>query len=503
MSASVRRRASVIAALVVLPTLVALPACAAVSPEQARMAFLRDILARDNAIWMSRDTTLLAGKYRKMAGDPFDFVRGTAALYYADVAEPDPTRAQTAFLTVPEAGGVLLAGDPHVENFDTTLPGVEPALSSADAAPVTTDLNIEVVDLDGASFGPYLLDVRRGALGLAAMTSELDGCDQACADEVIAAYSAGYVDEIGHIAAGSPSSTACPATGDGLDGTIVDDLCKTAVKDGTEAAVLGSVTGALAGDEHFVLDATIDADGKGVLAVTPVESDQLDRLLGLYRANGRLPADFRELDRARRFGAGVASFPSIRYVVLWDHGLGGPEDDHLMSLREVVDPPAPPGRGPTVPVLFDSNAHRIEQVAWLLWSRPDADADMAGLDDGGTTFKATTWSGWFSGFNHADIAAGWAAGDYVQVDVDGLGDRLGRTLAGSHARGLTDEGTPAIAPIADDIAEGGATAFVDERVRDAEVDAARSSADFSLFNDALSAYGPLLGADTPTDDTTR
>ncbi len=471
--------------------LVLAAACTPVSPDQARTAFVRDTLASDNAIWLGRDTSLLAGKYAKMAADPFDFVRGTSALFYTDLSRPDPDRPETRFLTVPDAGSILLAGDPHPENFGAGLPGEEPSLGHEGSTP----LDIELDDLDGSAFGPYLLDVRRGSLGIAMLASQLDGCDADCVSATVSSLVTAYVGEIHARSTGVPATAACSDD----DGRIVIDLCMAADTEGVQGDVLSTFTVEGSDGRRLLMDDRLDAAGKGVLALTPDEDAQLDRLLAGWTAR---PVDFRELDRARRFGSGVASFPAVRYVVLWDHGGDSGDDDHLVSIREVIDPPNPPGRGATVPVLFDSNAARIEQVAWLLWSRPDADPRMAGLSDGASTFKVTTWSGYFQGFNHSDVVDGWASGTYSSADLQGLASRIGSTLADSHARGLTAEGEPALGAIAADLGEDG-DLFVDERVEDASLDLARADADLRLFQQALDAYGPLLGAETPVKDTTR
>ena len=73
--------------------------CAAGDADQARTAWIREQLANDNAVWLSRDPDLLAMKYARMAADRFDFLRGTAGLFLADVARPDPSRTPTTFLT--------------------------------------------------------------------------------------------------------------------------------------------------------------------------------------------------------------------------------------------------------------------------------------------------------------------------------------------------------------------------------------------------------------------
>ncbi|HNH47280.1 MAG TPA: DUF2252 family protein, partial [Myxococcota bacterium] len=97
-------------------------ACAA-SVDEVRMAQLRDVLVADNQIWLVRDPEQVEEKYDRMAEDPYDFLRGTAALYYQDLQRPNPERASTEFQTDPRSFGLLVIGDPHPENFGTLLPG--------------------------------------------------------------------------------------------------------------------------------------------------------------------------------------------------------------------------------------------------------------------------------------------------------------------------------------------------------------------------------------------
>ena len=473
-----------------LPTLACVvAACAPLSEDHARVALIRDTLARDNQIWLSRDHALLEGKFAKMAADPFDFVRGTSALYWTDLSRPDPDRDSTRFLTVPAAGSVLLAGDPHPENFGTYLPGEEPLGGTEHPAAA---LLIELQDLDGAAFGPYLLDVRRGALGIATLAHGLLDCGDKCVDSAVEAFAEAYVEEIAQRATAEGSTAFCLES----DGHIVEDLCEQASEEGSEQERLAEKTTIGVEGRRLVLDEGLDKVGKGILAMTAEEDAQLDRLLASWT---RMPNRFRELDRARRYGVGVASFPAIRYLVLWDGGDDSDVDDHLISIREVVDPPALPGRSATVPALYDSNAARIEEVAWALWSQQDADIRMAGLTDGAATFKVTSWSALVQGFNHADIEEDWLLEKIDDDDLESLAHRLGHGLAGAHARAPTASRQSALEVIAQDIGDQ-AEAFVEERVADAQTDLARSAADLDLFQQILEVYGPLLGMEDAVDD---
>ena len=168
----------------------------------------------------------------------------------------------------------------------------------------------------------------------------------------------------------------------------------------------------------------------------------------------------------------------------------------MVFFREVVDPPAPPGRLPSVPLLFDSNAARAEQSARLLWSVPDADPAMAGLTDGAMTFKVVSWSDWQDGFEHTDLV------DASVATLIGLASVVGDVLAGAHTRGLTVNGQPAVTALRGDLA-GREDALADEVVAAAPLDLTQLLADHARFVAALETHGPLLGADLPTEDTPR
>ncbi len=154
-------------------------ACVSDVPDDARTAWVRDVLTRDNAPWLSRDPDLLAAKYARMAEDPYDFMRGSLSVFLADASAPHAGRSRTTFLDAPEAAAVLVAGDPHPENVSTMLPGGD----------ATRPAVLELVDLDGAAFGPWTVDVRRGALGLLVRYDHFDAdskADGGATDMVIA-----------------------------------------------------------------------------------------------------------------------------------------------------------------------------------------------------------------------------------------------------------------------------------------------------------------------------
>ena len=121
-------------------------------------------------------------KFRKMAADPFAFYRGSACLFYADVAElEDPWVDE-------RTGRVWIQGDLHAENYGTYM----------DAAGV---LVFDVNDFDEAYLGHYTWDLQRMAASLALL-----GFRKALSDatirELIETYARAYVEKVRLFATG-------------------------------------------------------------------------------------------------------------------------------------------------------------------------------------------------------------------------------------------------------------------------------------------------------------
>lgn len=453
--------------------------CAASSDRELRQAWLVDALLDDNKPWLGRDLDLLRTKYDRMEEDVYDFMRGTAGVMVRDWARAGAGRDPTEALAAAGTGGVLLLGDPHPENLGALAPG-----AWWESADEPDWLALEIHDLDGAAFGPYVLDVRRAAVGLALALGEGPWTEELHA-QAVGALALAYADELQRLSAGrAPSSPEL--AGDGIEGR----LRAKARADGTARVRYRTHTTPTPEGPRLVLGNALDDDGRGLLALTELEARQVERLLDAWRAEA--PA-IRIHDAARRYGQGVSSLPAVRYVALVDEGRDTADDDALVQLREVVDPPLVPGlTTPALPGLYADQADRVVQTAAALWTRPDADARYTALIDGGQTFKLSTWTAWHAAFDHHRIAADLRDHRTTPRDVEDFGAAIGRRIARAHALAPSLEGPPPVEALAADTL--GRT-FAAERVRDAEADLAALHRDHGLFTAARAELGPLLGAE--------
>lgn len=130
--------------------------------QEDRQQSLVEVFVTSYRPLMEADPGAWRGKFRKMAATPFAFYRGSAAVFYADMAqEADPFSDE-------RTSRVWIQGDLHASNFGTYMnsEGV---------------LVFDVNDFDESYVGPFTWDLKRLAASLALL-----GYEKALSDDEIA-----------------------------------------------------------------------------------------------------------------------------------------------------------------------------------------------------------------------------------------------------------------------------------------------------------------------------
>jgi hypothetical protein len=257
-------------------------AAAAQSPA-ARAEALRKALVDHERPMLTRDASLVAAKFARMARTKFAFFRGTAWL-----APPEPTRFST-----PASSQLAVIGDPHPENVGTFV----------DSRGVR---RLDFNDFDLAGYGSYLEDLRRLAVGLWIVADMADLKHKQRA-RVVEEVVGGYLTEVRGLAAGKPPIAL---RADDLSGALEEILA--APDDDAREEPASSEETALA---------------KAVLATYP-------------KTLVRPVAGSFAIKRVARRHAGVSSFPVLRLRVVVEGPTADPGDDWALELKESVDRPA-------------------------------------------------------------------------------------------------------------------------------------------------------------------
>jgi uncharacterized protein (DUF2252 family) len=147
-----------------------------VAENRSREKHITDVLAEVFDDLIGADPRAFRRKFRKMAQDPFSFYRGSACLFYADMADTEDRYADE------RTSRVWIQGDLHAENYGTYV---------NDAGILVFDVN----DFDEAYLGHFTWDLKRMAASLALL-----GFVKALSDETIAemieAYAAAYLEQV-------------------------------------------------------------------------------------------------------------------------------------------------------------------------------------------------------------------------------------------------------------------------------------------------------------------
>lgn len=457
-------------------------------PDDPRASWLHATLVADHQPFLAREPELVAGKFALLATAPYAFMRGTAAQYARDTVEPGgAAHLASRYLAGGEAD-VLLLGDPHLENLGTFL--------AADGQHVL-DFN----DFDAAAHGPYLHDVRRLATSALLAAESLPGLAPETAHEAAHAAAAAYAEAIAALAAGATLPRVTPSSPQ--LGALAADLLRRAREEGEARDELASFTlGPPSASRVLARGALEPPPQPGLIAtelrtLAPDERDLVAAVLARYPATLSPPRPdaatfFAAKDAARRLGAGVSSYPLLRFYVLVEGATAADGDDVLLEIKEVWDPLRLGERPARAPKPFADNGERVVGAARRLQGLPALDPLLGWATLGAHAFRVRDRTAHQKGLSLERARKLIDRGDAGPDDLIALARLAGALLARAHARGGLRDGGDAARAIADAIAND-VHGFAAETAAFAQHYAAVLGADHLRLHDLLAAHGPLLG----------
>jgi len=291
-------------------------------------------------------------KFRKMAADPFAFYRGSACVFYADVAELEDRWADE------RTSRVWIQGDLHAENYGTYM----------DSAGI---LVFDVNDFDEAYLGHFTWDLQRMAASLALL-----GFAKALSDdtirEMIATYAGAYVEQVRAFHTGDRDHDFRLRL-DNTEGALHTVLLEARLA--TRIRMLEAVTGVEGGERGFV-------DGPGVRRLEADEEQEVRDAYAAYldtipEVKRQLSVSYEIKDLVGRTGFGIGSAGLPAYNLLIEGRTQALENDVVLSMKQGnVAAASRVVRDPAIRDYFDHQGHRtaVSQRAlqahadpWLGW----------------------------------------------------------------------------------------------------------------------------------------
>jgi uncharacterized protein (DUF2252 family) len=422
---------------------------------EGRTDLIVDVLVDAFADLMASDAVAFRTKFRKMAADPFAFYRGSACLFYADMATiEDPWCDE-------RTSRVWIHGDLHAENFGTYM----------DA---TGRIVFDVNDYDEAYLGHVSWDLRRFAASFALMSWR-----KAFSDDVIADLLGGYVrawlDQVEGFTR-SDADREFALTVHNTEGAVRELIQATAVR--TRLELLDRMTVVERYERRF-------ADGSRNRRLDDDERDEVLAALERYKATlpprpwrREVAYDVKDVIGTGGFGIGSAGLPA--YTVLLEGYDEALENDVVLSIKQ--GNAAAPGRIVTDPEIrdyFEHEGHRTATSQRALQSH--ASQFLGYTDIRGTGFLVAEVSPY-------ELDLDWD--DLTDPDeIRPVLEQLGRATAKLHCVGDADS-DHTLVPFQTEEAittmiGGRRDEFVADIVHFAHTYAARTQEDHRLFVDAF------------------
>ena len=258
---------------------------------------------------MRADPIAFRRKFRKMAAAPFPFYRGTACLFYADMADDIDPWADD------RTSRVWIQGDLHAENFGTYMDS-------------SGTLVFDVNDFDEAYLGCFTWDLKRLAASVALMAWSKAISDDDIA-HLIGTYLRSYVRQVRSFA-DNPGDEGVRLQLDSTEGVLHEVLLRARLR--TRIELLDSMTTIDEYERRFSHGPgvrTLSADEHAV--VSAAFESYLDTIPSAKRFGGNT---YFVKDVVGRSGFGIGSAGLPAYTVLVEGHTQALENDVLLSMKQ-------------------------------------------------------------------------------------------------------------------------------------------------------------------------
>ncbi|MDT0275691.1 DUF2252 domain-containing protein [Blastococcus goldschmidtiae] len=422
-----------------------------------RSRLIVDVLVDAFADLMAADADAFRTKFRKMAADPFAFYRGSACLFYADMATGEDRWCDE------RTSRVWIHGDLHAENFGTYM----------DAnGRIVFDVN----DFDEAYLGHVSWDLRRFAASFALMAWRKAFSDEVIG-ELLTVYLDAWLDQVEAFTRSDADRDFALVVGN-THGAVHELIRATATR--TRLGLLQRMTVIEEHERRF-------ADSPRNRRLDDAEHAEVLEALERYKATlpprpwrREVAYEVKDLIGTGGFGIGSAGLPAYNVLLEgYDEAL---ENDVVLSIKQGnVPAPSRIVDDPEIRGYFEHEGHRTAVSRRALQSH--ASQFLGHTEIRGTGFVVAELSPYELDLDWEDLTE--------PADIRPVLEQLGRATAKLHCVGDADS-DHTLVPFQTEEAivamlGGRRQEFVEDLVGFAHSYARRTQEDFRHFVDAFRA----------------
>lgn len=277
---------------------------------QDRMAEIVEVFTATFGDMINDDPAAFRKKFRKMADNPFAFYRGSACLFYRDMAAAEDRWADE------RTGRIWIQGDLHAENFGTYMDS---------AGQFVFDVN----DFDEAYLGSFTWDIKRFCASMA-LLARRKAVSDADIDMLTETYVRSYVDLVRAFHDGTRVEQDFKLHLRNTEGPVHDVLLDTRMH--TRTALLANTTLVENYERRF-------RPGRGVRQLDEEECAVVREAFTRYLETIPENKQFRSItynvkDIVGRSGFGIGSAGLPAYNILVEGQTEALENDVILSMKQ-------------------------------------------------------------------------------------------------------------------------------------------------------------------------
>ncbi|OOG41584.1 DUF2252 family protein [Rhodanobacter sp. C05] len=292
-------------------SLASLLCASAAQAATSRASWVVSQIYNYNHPFAATDTTDLATKMSTMAGDAFDFYRGTDHIFYQDMA----TLPASSYTTT-QTGYTWIGGDAHIGNFGAWQDSGSNNVFSVD-------------DFDEGYLGQYVWDLRRLATSMV-LAGRANGVADSDITTAVNTMVGAYVSEMNSFM-GSSAELSFQLKNGNTSGVVQDTISDS--KGDSRSSLLSKYTQVTNGIRSFqnIAGTLVPVDSTTYSNIAAAMNSYISNIASSkqYAASYYQVKDIRQ-----KLGSGVGSLGKLRYYILIEGPSTSTSDDVILEIKQ-------------------------------------------------------------------------------------------------------------------------------------------------------------------------